>query len=166
MQVTPLQRPWPLPVICTGTQVRRLSAQEVKQIAGRAGRFRSSHPTGHVTCLHQDDVHLLHEALATRASPLEAACLMPRWGSGVTGQESGRKVAGFIPRAFLAFLWNPLSGATPLSKKQKEGSSAALNPGHACSPAGVRLPHAQFRVRGQVRSQQSGVGSQALRGFC
>lgn len=58
--------------------MRRLSAQEVKQIAGRAGRFRSAHAAGHVTCLHDEDLHVLHEALATRSAPLEAAALMPR----------------------------------------------------------------------------------------
>ncbi len=63
----------------TGRQVRLLSAPEVKQIAGRAGRFGSAHPVGHVTCLHQKDQHLLHEAMGTQAVPLERACLWPRW---------------------------------------------------------------------------------------
>ena len=34
--------------------------------------------------------------------------------------KGGKGVAGFIPRAILAFLWNPLSGATPFRKKKQE----------------------------------------------
>jgi len=36
-----------------GSSFRPLTAAEVKQIAGRAGRFGSSHSRGHVTCMHQ-----------------------------------------------------------------------------------------------------------------
>ena len=68
----------PAPSPSPGTEVRRLHAPEVKQIAGRAGRFGSAHPTGHVTCLHQEDIVLLHEAMGRHATPLERACLMPR----------------------------------------------------------------------------------------
>ena len=42
-------------------------------------------------------------------------------GMGGENQGKGKKgwdVAGFIPRAILAFLWNPLSGATPFRKKK------------------------------------------------
>ncbi|KAG1666221.1 hypothetical protein FOA52_011521 [Chlamydomonas sp. UWO 241] len=61
-----------------GTRTRRLAAPEVKQIAGRAGRFRSAHPEGEVTTLHTDDLPLLHEAMGTAAVPLAMATLMPR----------------------------------------------------------------------------------------
>ncbi|GAX81673.1 hypothetical protein CEUSTIGMA_g9101.t1 [Chlamydomonas eustigma] len=61
-----------------GTETRNLSTTEVKQIAGRAGRYRSAHPVGYVTCLHQKDVGLLHEALAAKSRTLVKACLMPR----------------------------------------------------------------------------------------
>ena len=36
-----------------GASYRPLTAAEVKQIAGRAGRFGSSHASGRVTCMHQ-----------------------------------------------------------------------------------------------------------------
>ena len=36
-----------------GACYRPLTAAEVKQIAGRAGRFGSSHSSGRVTCMHQ-----------------------------------------------------------------------------------------------------------------
>ena len=36
-----------------GSSFRPLTAAEVKQIAGRAGRFGSSHSRGRVTCMHQ-----------------------------------------------------------------------------------------------------------------
>ena len=36
-----------------GASYRPLTAAEVKQIAGRAGRFGSSHSSGRVTCMHQ-----------------------------------------------------------------------------------------------------------------
>ena len=36
------------------------------------------------------------------------------------GREGGKGVAGFIRRAILEFLWNPLSGATPFRKKGHE----------------------------------------------
>ena len=35
-----------------GTAVRPLSASEVRQVAGRAGRFSTRWPVGEVTCLH------------------------------------------------------------------------------------------------------------------
>ena len=36
-------------------------------------------------------------------------------------------VAGFIPRAILAFLWNPLSGATSLRKQGLQADTAAFH---------------------------------------
>ena len=36
-----------------GASYRPLTAAEVKQIAGRAGRYGSSHTSGRVTCMHQ-----------------------------------------------------------------------------------------------------------------
>ena len=44
-------------------------------------------------------------------------------GMGGENQGKGKKgwdVAGFIPWAIVAFLWNPLSGANPFRKKRKE----------------------------------------------
>ncbi|PNH00709.1 ATP-dependent RNA helicase SUPV3L1, mitochondrial [Tetrabaena socialis] len=67
-----------------GKAVRPLQASEVRQIAGRAGRFSSAHPAGYVTCLHPRDLPALHRALQERPQPLQRACLLPRhvWGLG------------------------------------------------------------------------------------
>ena len=50
-------------------------------------------------------------------------------------REGGKGVAGFIPRAILAFLGNPLSGATPFRKKGRATSSPVRCPcGHELDP--------------------------------
>jgi hypothetical protein len=55
-----------------------LQASEVKQIAGRAGRFSSAHPRGYVTCLWGDGMAHLTACLAQRSESIAAACLLPR----------------------------------------------------------------------------------------
>ncbi|GIL85741.1 hypothetical protein Vretimale_13239 [Volvox reticuliferus] len=61
-----------------GTAVRPLQPSEIRQIAGRAGRFASSHPTGYVTTLRPGDLPALHRALALRSETITRACLLPR----------------------------------------------------------------------------------------
>ncbi|GLC71011.1 hypothetical protein PLESTF_001060700 [Pleodorina starrii] len=60
-----------------GASVRPLQPSEVRQIAGRAGRFSSPHPAGYVTCLRPSDLPALHRALAQPPEPITAACLLP-----------------------------------------------------------------------------------------
>ena len=61
-----------------GTEVRPLNPSEVRQIAGRAGRFRSRFGTaGEVTCLHEADRPALRKALDAPLSPLNTAGLAP-----------------------------------------------------------------------------------------
>ncbi|GFR43340.1 hypothetical protein Agub_g4260, partial [Astrephomene gubernaculifera] len=60
-----------------GRIVRPLEASEVRQIAGRAGRFSSTHPTGYVTTLHPADLPALHRALGEAPQPVSRACLLP-----------------------------------------------------------------------------------------
>ncbi|GIM09319.1 hypothetical protein Vretimale_13239 [Volvox reticuliferus] len=60
-----------------GTAVRPLQPSEIRQIAGRAGRFASSHPTGYVTTLRPGDLPALHRALALRSETITRACLLP-----------------------------------------------------------------------------------------
>jgi hypothetical protein len=55
-----------------------LQASEVKQIAGRAGRYRSAHPRGYVTCLWGDGMEHLATCLAQRSESIASACLLPR----------------------------------------------------------------------------------------
>eukprot|EP00775_Hariotina_reticulata_P009430 gene9430-9595_t len=61
-----------------GAQLRPLTPSEVKQIAGRAGRFCSGHSEGFVSVLQEDDLPLLRAALATATPDITKACLMPR----------------------------------------------------------------------------------------
>ncbi|XP_037491333.1 ATP-dependent RNA helicase SUV3, mitochondrial isoform X2 [Jatropha curcas] len=60
-----------------GVEMRPLTVPEVKQIAGRAGRYGSKFPVGEVTCLHADDLPLLHSSLESPSPILESAGLFP-----------------------------------------------------------------------------------------
>lgn len=60
-----------------GTEMRDLTVPEIKQIAGRAGRYGSKFPVGEVTCLDAEDLPLLHSALESQSPVLERAGLFP-----------------------------------------------------------------------------------------
>ncbi|XP_010449989.1 PREDICTED: DExH-box ATP-dependent RNA helicase DExH16, mitochondrial-like [Camelina sativa] len=60
-----------------GTGTRDLTVSEIKQIAGRAGRFQSKFPIGEVTCLRKEDLPLLHASLKSPSPLLERAGLFP-----------------------------------------------------------------------------------------
>ncbi|XP_057783389.1 DExH-box ATP-dependent RNA helicase DExH16, mitochondrial-like isoform X1 [Salvia miltiorrhiza] len=60
-----------------GTETRDLTVSEIKQIAGRAGRYKSKFPVGEVTCLKADDLPLLHSSLSSPSPTLEQAGLFP-----------------------------------------------------------------------------------------
>ncbi|GFZ08879.1 ATP-dependent RNA helicase [Actinidia rufa] len=60
-----------------GTEMRQLTVSEIKQIAGRAGRYGSKLPVGEVTCLDAEDLPLLHFALKSQSPVLERAGLFP-----------------------------------------------------------------------------------------
>ncbi|CAN1808016.1 ATP-dependent RNA helicase SUV3, mitochondrial [Linum perenne] len=60
-----------------GVEMRNLTVPEIKQIAGRAGRYGSKFPVGEVTCLDGDDLPLLHFALQSPSPILERAGLFP-----------------------------------------------------------------------------------------
>ncbi|KAG5560179.1 hypothetical protein RHGRI_003460 [Rhododendron griersonianum] len=60
-----------------GTEMRELTVSEIKQIAGRAGRYGSKFPVGEVTCLDAEDLPLLHSALESKSPVLERAGLFP-----------------------------------------------------------------------------------------
>ncbi len=47
--------------------------QEIRQIAGRAGRFGSIYETGEVTCLTNDDVTRVQQALDTNEVTIRKA---------------------------------------------------------------------------------------------
>ncbi|KAL1220666.1 DExH-box ATP-dependent RNA helicase DExH16 [Cardamine amara subsp. amara] len=60
-----------------GTGTRDLTVSEIKQIAGRAGRFQSKFPIGEVTCLYKEDLPLLHSSLKSPSPLIERAGLFP-----------------------------------------------------------------------------------------
>ncbi|CAM8986133.1 unnamed protein product [Rhodiola kirilowii] len=62
-----------------GEEIRNLTVSEIKQIAGRAGRYGSKFPVGEVTCLHESDLHLLHSALRSQSPILERAGIFPTY---------------------------------------------------------------------------------------
>ncbi|KAL5541522.1 hypothetical protein UlMin_009232 [Ulmus minor] len=60
-----------------GIEMRNLTVSEIKQIAGRAGRYGSKYPVGEVTCMDREDLPLLHSALKSPSPLLERAGLFP-----------------------------------------------------------------------------------------
>ncbi|KAK4778386.1 hypothetical protein SAY87_018573 [Trapa incisa] len=60
-----------------GIEMRELIVPEIKQIAGRAGRYGSKYPVGEVTCIHADDLPLLHSSINAPSPILERAGLFP-----------------------------------------------------------------------------------------
>ncbi|KAL7123998.1 hypothetical protein ABFS83_14G019100 [Erythranthe nasuta] len=62
-----------------GLEMRDLSVSEIKQIAGRAGRYKSKYPAGEVTCLDAEDLPLIHSSLSSPSPILEQAGLFPNF---------------------------------------------------------------------------------------
>ncbi|XP_059293855.1 ATP-dependent RNA helicase SUV3, mitochondrial isoform X1 [Lycium ferocissimum] len=62
-----------------GVEIRDLTVPEIKQIAGRAGRYKSKFSVGEVTCLEADDLPLLHSSLDAPSPVLERAGLFPNF---------------------------------------------------------------------------------------
>ncbi|KAF9618522.1 hypothetical protein IFM89_002217 [Coptis chinensis] len=60
-----------------GTEMRDLTVPEIKQIAGRAGRYGSKFPIGEVTCLDAEDIPFLHSSLKSPSPTLQSAGLFP-----------------------------------------------------------------------------------------
>lgn len=62
-----------------GKKERNLHPAEVKQIAGRAGRYGTKYATGHVTTLHAEDLDTLHHAMACEPVHVPSAAVFPRF---------------------------------------------------------------------------------------
>ncbi|KAL6077085.1 RNA helicase [Balamuthia mandrillaris] len=62
-----------------GETLRDLTPAEIKQIGGRAGRFKSKYPVGVVACVHRGDAPLIQDALASNLEQLDRAGLAPTY---------------------------------------------------------------------------------------
>ncbi|XP_060959787.1 ATP-dependent RNA helicase SUV3, mitochondrial isoform X3 [Cannabis sativa] len=62
-----------------GIEERELTVPEIKQIAGRAGRYGSKFPVGEVTCMDAEYLPLLHSSLNAPSPTLERAGLFPNF---------------------------------------------------------------------------------------
>ncbi|CAL5337636.1 hypothetical protein CsSME_00020883 [Camellia sinensis var. sinensis] len=62
-----------------GMEHRQLTIPEIKQIAGRAGRYGSKFPFGEVTCLDREDLPLVHSALDSPSPIIKRAGLFPNF---------------------------------------------------------------------------------------
>ncbi|KAL1917419.1 uncharacterized protein VTP21DRAFT_3812 [Calcarisporiella thermophila] len=60
-----------------GTVMRPVSVSQIKQIAGRAGRFGTPYDVGEVTTFHHHDLKFLHKAMEAPIAELEVAGLQP-----------------------------------------------------------------------------------------
>ena len=61
-----------------GVKVRPLEPTEVKQIGGRAGRYRTQFAIGEVTALHEADLHVLRRAMDAPLAPIRQSGLSPK----------------------------------------------------------------------------------------
>ncbi|KAG9307421.1 hypothetical protein G9A89_017251 [Geosiphon pyriformis] len=61
-----------------GKKTSLIPVPQIKQIAGRAGRFSTAHGVGEVTTLDQSDLKLLHNAMAAPVKDLESGGLQPK----------------------------------------------------------------------------------------
>ncbi|CAG8453736.1 13737_t:CDS:10 [Acaulospora colombiana] len=60
-----------------GTGIRYVPIPQIKQIAGRAGRFGTTNVTGEVTALEPMDLRYIHQAMASPTKNIEMAGLQP-----------------------------------------------------------------------------------------
>jgi superfamily II DNA/RNA helicase len=61
-----------------GTETRPLTVAEIKQVGGRAGRYKSIYPKGYVSCMVSKESERLQKAMETPSlPPIEAAGLYP-----------------------------------------------------------------------------------------
>ena len=68
-----------------GTIERPLSVSQIKQIAGRAGRYGLGEPGGFVTTLHAHELPMLHSAMSRQPDPIMFAGVSPTlaWSENV-----------------------------------------------------------------------------------
>jgi hypothetical protein len=84
-----------------GIKQRKLEQHEVKQIGGRAGRFKSNFPIGYVTTRHEDDREFLTEMMAVDANDMEFAYTAPSLENISEFAELISRIELQIPTSFL-----------------------------------------------------------------
>ncbi|KAJ0035961.1 hypothetical protein Pint_24769 [Pistacia integerrima] len=89
-----------------GVGMRELTVPEVKQIAGRAGRYGSKFPKGEVTCLSSEDLPLLHSSLNSASPTLEVNVLLLKLPF--------HKCAGLFPTFDLIYMYSRLHAKSGL----------------------------------------------------
>ena len=84
-----------------GSKRRALEQHEVKQIGGRAGRYKSNFPVGYVTTMKKKDRSYLTEMMAVEAEDMEFAYVNPQLESITEFAEIVGRVELNIPSNFL-----------------------------------------------------------------
>lgn len=138
---------------------RDLSFSEIKQIAGRAGRYRSVFPRGLVTAMDSADLDLLRAALASPSEALTAAGIFPSVEQLATFVHADSDGAQLLSRAAasepawpssppLAASGPPL--ARPGGKPHRPASAAP----HAAARPAEGLPGALRAFRDRARTAE------------
>lgn len=167
-----------------GRSLRDLEVSEIKQIAGRAGRFRtadgSKGDAGIVTCLNKSDIPIIKKALSTPTPEIKRAVLMPPSQlirSALIGNEIGQGHKAYFSHAMTEIFRESSTGAAYC--KPRRGKSADVSQlfdkitnltfedrmvlANAPVPAGVPLVKAAF-VK-MCRTISSGRSSNVLELF-
>ena len=84
-----------------GSKRRALEQHEVKQIGGRAGRYKSNFPVGYVTTMKEKDRAYLTEMMSVEAEDMEFAYVKPPLENIIDFAEIVGRVELNIPRNFL-----------------------------------------------------------------
>ncbi|XP_046850999.1 ATP-dependent RNA helicase SUPV3L1, mitochondrial-like [Xenia sp. Carnegie-2017] len=91
-----------------GKSMSTLSASQVKQIAGRAGRFGTEYPSGFVTTLHEEDLVSLQELMCQGSEDLQEAGIAPT-------SEQVEMFSYQLPKASLKKIFETFCGLSQLS---------------------------------------------------
>lgn len=115
-----------------GRALRDLEVSEIKQIAGRAGRFRTADgnkgDAGVVTCLKKSDISIIEKALSTPTPEIKQAVLMPPSQlirSALIGIGIGQGQRAYFSRAMAEIFQESRTGAAYC--KPRQGKSTDIS---------------------------------------
>ncbi|KAI7835705.1 hypothetical protein COHA_010398 [Chlorella ohadii] len=143
-----------------GTQERQLTTAEIKQVAGRAGRYGSRFPTGVVTAMNPEDSDILADALQQPSDELQTAFVFPSLAQleMLHSQHPKEKLPGIL-RLFAAAAQGSLTHTHYSYAKHEEVASALLGFATAyaarrrVTPASILLPP-MVEARSEMELQQ------------